>query len=187
MRTHTANSRGALQPSPSKDRSDRAVATSHATGMRLRLREAILADRPRLSREAGSLAKITIQDGTKGGRAGASAHRWIEVDDHICGTLKFAKQGSPAGSRNLVTLNESYLSVLREIVRPALGTIHAHNLKDFHEPRVAYARERDEEITQHRAPLNGGECCPLNPRLDHEAREQISCELGHRRIDVVAA
>ncbi|MGI4837308.1 MAG: integrase domain-containing protein [Janthinobacterium lividum] len=161
------------------------VQLARATGMRLR--EAILADLPRLSREAESLAKINIQDGTKGGRAGASANRWITVDYHIRGALEFAKQVSPAGSRNLIASNESYLSILQEIVRPARDTIHAHNLKGFHELRAAYACERYEQITQHRAPINGGECCQLNPRLDSEARKQVSYELGHGRIDVVAA
>lgn len=42
---------------------------ARATGMRLR--EAILADLPRLIREADDLGRINIQDGTKGGRAGA--------------------------------------------------------------------------------------------------------------------
>ena len=158
---------------------------ARATGMRLR--EAILADLPRLSREAESLAKINIQDGTKGGRTGASAHRWIEVDDHIRGALEFAKQVSPAGSRNLIAPNESYLSVLQEVVRPARDTIHAHKLKGFHELRAAYACERYEQITQHRAPINGGEFCQLNQRLDRAARKQVSYELGHGRIDVVAA
>ena len=37
----------------------------------MRLREAILADLPRLQREARQLDKINIQDGTKGGRSGA--------------------------------------------------------------------------------------------------------------------
>lgn len=161
------------------------VQQARATGMRLR--EAILADLPRLSREAGSLARINIQDGTKGGRAGASAPRWIAVDHHIRGALEFAKQVSPAGSRNLIALNESYLNVLQEILRPARDIIHAHNLKGSHELRAAYACERYEEITQHRAPINGGECCQLNPRLDHEAQKQVSYELGHARIDLVAA
>lgn len=161
------------------------VQPARATGMRLR--EAILADLPRLNREAESLAKINIQDGTKGGRARASAHRWITVDDHIRGALEFAKQVSPAGSRNLIAPNESYLSILQEIVRPSRDTIHAHNLKGFHELRAAYACERYEQITQHRAPINGGECCQLNHRLDREARKQVSYELGHRRIDVAAA
>ncbi len=61
------------------------VLLARATGMRLR--EAILADLPRLSREANDLGRIigriNIQDGTKGGRAGASAPRWVAVD-HPC-------------------------------------------------------------------------------------------------------
>ena len=161
------------------------VQLARATGMRLR--EAILADLPRLSREAESLAKINIQDGTKGGRAGASAHRWITVDDHIRGALEFAKQVSPAGSRNLIAPNESYLTILQEIVRPARDTIHAYNPKGFHELRAAYACDRYEQITQHRAPVNGGECYRLNQRLDRAARVQIGYELGHGRVDVVAA
>lgn len=158
---------------------------ARATGMRLR--EAILADLPRLSREASDRGRINIQDGTKGGRAGVSAPRWIAVDKHIRGALEFAKQVSPAGSCNLIAPNESYLSVLQEIVRPARDTTHTHNLKGFHELRAAYACERYEQITQHRAPINGGECCRLNRPLDRAARAQIGYELGHGRIDVVAA
>ena len=48
---------------------------ARATGMRLR--EAILADLPRLKREAEHYDKINIQDGTKGARGGATAPRWI--------------------------------------------------------------------------------------------------------------
>jgi len=158
-----------------------------ARGTGMRLREAILADLPRLSREADDLGRINIQDGTKGGRAGASAPRWIAVDDHVRGALGFARQVSPAGSHNLIAPHESYLNVLQEIIRPARATLHAHNLKGFHELRAAYACERYEQITQHRAPINGGQCCQADRNLDREVRRQISYELGHGRIDVVAA
>jgi len=161
------------------------VLLARATGMRLR--ETILADLPRLCREANDLCRINIQDGTKGGRAGASAPRWIAVDDHIRGALGFAWQASPAGSRNLIASHESYLNVLQNIVRPVRDILHTHYLKGFHELRAAYACERYEQITQHRAPTNGGHCCQLNRNLDREARRQISYELGHGRIDVVAA
>ncbi|TFF50934.1 integrase [Pseudomonas putida] len=161
------------------------VLLARATGMRLR--EAILADLPRLSREAKELGRINIQDGTKGGRAGASAPRWIPVDDHVRGALGFARQASPAGSRNLIALHESYLNVLQEVIRPARAILHAHNLKGFHELRAAYACERYEQITQHRAPINGGQCCLANRNLDCVARRQISYELGHGRLDVAAA
>ncbi|WP_095131550.1 integrase domain-containing protein [Pseudomonas sp. Irchel s3h14] len=158
---------------------------ARATGMRLR--EAILADLPRLQREAEQLGRINIQDGTKGGRSGASAPLWITVDEHIRDTLAFALQVSPFGSRNLLAPNESYLDFQREIVRPARDILHTHNLKGFHELRAAYACERYEQITHHLAPINGGTCRRLDPRLDQEARLQISYELGHGRIDVVSA
>ncbi len=158
---------------------------ARATGMRLR--EAILADLPRLSREANDLGRINIQDGTKGGRTGSSAPRWIAVDEHVRGALGFAGQVSPAGSRNLIAPNENYLNLLQQIIRPARDILHAHNLKGFHGLRAAYACERYEQITQHRAPVNGGHCCKLDRSLDREARKQISFELGHGRIDVVAA
>jgi integrase len=158
---------------------------ARATGMRLR--EAILADLPRLKREAEQYGKINIQEGTKGGRSGASAPRWITVDEHISDALRFAEQVSPEGSRNLLAPDERYLDFQRGIVRPARDILHTHNLKGFHELRAAYACERYEQITQHLAPINGGRCYQLDRRLDQEARAQISCELGHGRIDVVSA
>ena len=158
---------------------------ARATGMRLR--EAILADLPRLKREAEQYGKINIQDGTKGGRSGASAPRWITLDDHIRDALRFADQVSPDGSRNLLAPNESYLDFQKRIVRPARDTLHAHNLKGFHELRAAYACERYEQITLHLAPINGGRCNKLNPKLDRKACSQISHELGHDRIEVVSA
>jgi integrase len=161
------------------------VLLARAAGMRLR--EAILADLPRLSREANDLGRINIQDGTKGGRAGASAPRWIAVNEHVQSALGFARRVSPGGSRNLIAPHESYLNVLQEIIRPARDILHAHHLKGFHELRAAYACERYEQITQHRAPINGSQCCQIDRRLDREARRQISNELGHDRIDVVAA
>ncbi|MFG0270558.1 integrase domain-containing protein [Pseudomonas sp. LTR0] len=161
------------------------VLLARATGMRLR--EAILADLPRLSREANDLGRINIQDGTKGGRAGASAPRWISMDEHVLGALRFAERVSPECSRNLIAPRERYVDVLQNIVRPARDILHAQNFKGFHELRAAYACERYEQITQHPAPISGGQSCQVDRHLDREARKQISYELGHGRIDVVAA
>ncbi|MFJ5190165.1 integrase domain-containing protein [Pseudomonas fulva] len=161
------------------------VLLARAAGMRLR--EAILADLPRLSREANELGRINIQDGTKGGRAGASAPRWIGVNVQVREALRFAWQVSPVGSRNLIAPHESYLIFLQKIIRPARDILHAHNLKGLHELRAAYACERYEQITQHHAPINGGQCCQVDRNLDREARGQVSYELGHGRIDVAAA
>ena len=101
---------------------------ARATGMRLR--EAILADLPRLKREAEQYGKINIQEGTKGGRSGASAPRWITMDEHIHYTLAFALQVSPDGSRNLLAPNESYRNFLQAAVRPARDILHQHASKD---------------------------------------------------------
>ncbi|MBC3257369.1 integrase domain-containing protein [Pseudomonas paralactis] len=161
------------------------VQLARATGMRLR--ETILADLPRLKREAEQFGKINIQDGTKGGRSGASAPRWITVDDLIRDALRFAEQVSLDGSCNLIAPDESYLDFLQGIVRSARDILHQHNLKGFHELRAAYACERYEQITHHPAPINGGNCYQLDRHLDQEARVQISYELGHGRIDVVSA
>ncbi|WLG48858.1 integrase domain-containing protein [Pseudomonas sp. FP1742] len=158
---------------------------ARATGMRMR--EAILANLPRLQGEARQLERINIQDGTKGGRSGASAPRWITMDEHIRDALAFALQVSPDGSRNLLAPHESYLDLQRRTVRPARDILHKHGLKGFHELRAAYACERYEQITHHPAPINGGRCYQLDRHLDQQARAQISFELGHGRIDVVSA
>ncbi|WP_448649007.1 integrase domain-containing protein [Pseudomonas corrugata] len=158
---------------------------ARATGMRLR--EAILADLLRLKREAELYGKINIQDGTKGGRSGASAPRWITVDDHIRDALRFTEEVSPDGSRNLLAPNESYLDFQQGVVHPARDILHKNNLKGFHELRAAYACERYELITHHSAPINSEAGYQLDCRLDQQARARISYELGHGRIDVVSA
>lgn len=161
------------------------VMLARATGMRLR--EAILADLPRLQREAVHLGRINIQDGTKGGRAGASAPRWIIATEQVNAALQLARDASPARSRNLLARDESYAAFLQQAVLPARETLHEHGLKGFHELRAAYACERYEQLTRHAAPVNGGHCYCIDRDLDQQARQQISVELGHNRIDVISA
>lgn len=161
------------------------VRLARATG--IRLREAVLADLPRLTREARSLGKINVQDGTKGGRSGATAPRWINVDEHVREALRLAAEVSPSGSRNLLGQNETYVDFHQSVVRPARDILQLHDLKGFHELRAAYACERYERITDHLAPVNGGEYSRLAPYPDRDARVQISYELGHGRVDVASA
>lgn len=166
----------------------RAAAIVHlarATGMRLR--EAILADLPRLKREAEQYGKINIQDGTKGVRCGTKAPRWIMVDEHIRDAIRFADLISPNDSRNLLAPTESYLDFQQQVVRPARDILHQQGLKGFHELRAAYACDRYKQITHHRAPIFGGRCYQFNRQVDQKARVQISYEFGHGRIDVVSA
>ncbi|OOV97936.1 integrase [Pseudomonas sp. MF6396] len=160
------------------------VMLARATGMRLR--EAILADLPRLQREAVHLGRINIQDGTKGGRSGAYAPRWIIATEQVNAALQLARDASPRHSRNLLACDESYATFLQLTVLPARETLHRHGLKGFHELRAAYACERYEQLTGHAAPVNGGHCYRIDRGLDQQARQLISFELGHNRIDVVS-
>ncbi|MDD1963132.1 integrase domain-containing protein [Pseudomonas sp. 39004] len=161
------------------------VRLARATGMRLR--EAILADLPRLHREAEHFGRINIQDGTKGGRSGASAPRWIVANEEVKAALLLARKASPTGSCNLLARNENYAAFLQQTVLPARETLHEQGLKGFHELRAAYACERYEQLTGHAAPVNGGHCYRIDRELDRQARQQISIELGHYRVDVVSA
>ncbi|MBH3393787.1 integrase domain-containing protein [Pseudomonas monteilii] len=161
------------------------VMLARATGMRLR--EAILADLPRLRREAEHLGRINIQDGTKGGRSGASAARWITVNEEVKAALKLACEVSPAGSRNLLHQTESYIAFLKYIVLPSRGILHSHGIKGFHELRAAFACERYQQLTGLKAPVNGGQLYTTDRKLDLNARQKISQELGHNRVDVVSA
>lgn len=105
------------------------VCLARATGMRLR--RAILADLPRLQREAKHLGRINIQDGTKGGRAGASAPRWIIANKEVKAALQIARHASPPHSRNLLAQGESYAKFQQQTVRPARELLQKLGLKGF--------------------------------------------------------
>ncbi|HEN8704793.1 TPA: integrase domain-containing protein [Pseudomonas putida] len=161
------------------------VMLARTTGMRLR--EAILADLPRLRREAEHLGRLNIQDGTKGGRSGASAPRWVVANEEVKAALQLAGEASPTGSRNLLCQDETYAVFMQRTVLPARVILHEYGLKGFHELRAAYACKRYEQLTGHAAPVNDEHGYCIDRNLDKQAREQISLELGHNRIDVVSA
>lgn len=92
----------------------------------------------------------------------------------------------PEGMGSLAR-DESYELFLQQAVLPARETPHEQGLKGFHELRATYSCERYEQLTGHSAPVNGGHCYRMDRDLDRQARQQISLELGHNRIDAVAA
>jgi hypothetical protein len=161
------------------------ITLARASGMRLR--ETILADLPRLQREAQQHGAINIQDGTKGGRRGASAPRWVPVTDALRAALAQAQPVSPRGSRNLLAPGESYVGFLNRQVRLARTILHEHGLKRFHELRAAYACERYAQLTDHPAPVLGGTLHRDDRPRDRAARQQIVMELGHHRTGVVSS
>ncbi len=167
-------------------RSAAIVVLARAAGMRLR--ECILADLPRLTREALA-ERINIQDGCKGGRSGAFAPRWISVTDEINYALDYARQVSPAGSRNLLAPDETYIQFIRREVNPSRPLMKLQSVKGFHELRAAFACDRYEDLV--------GTAAPVFPRPEtmdipdreaiRAARQIISRELGHERLEVTNA
>ncbi|MWV17051.1 integrase [Pseudomonas sp. L-22-4S-12] len=167
-------------------RSAAIVVLARSTGMRLR--ECILADLPRLTRESVT-GRINIQDGCKGGRSGAFAPRWISVTDEIIYALDYARQVSPAGSRNLLAPDETYIKFIRREVNPSRPLMKLHSVKGFHELRAAFACDRYKELVGIPAPV-----FPRPEKTDSQdqetvraARQIISRELGHERLEVTNA
>lgn len=160
------------------------VGLARASGMRLR--EAILADLPRLQREASSEGKINIQDGTKGGRRGAFAPRWIPATNAVKTAIDYAIAVSPRSSRNLLSPNEKYKDFLRREVNGARKKLHWRGIKGFHELRAAYACSRYEQLTGHPAPviLKHMRLSANDRIIDKKSRKIISLELGHDRIEI---
>ena len=163
------------------------IMLARAAGMRLR--EAILADLPRLKREALRLGEINIQDGCKGGRSGAFAPRWIPVTDIVLSAIEFARSVSPPGSRNLLSPTENYVEFLRGTVNASRNTLKAHGISRFHDLRAAYACCRFQELAGTPAPVfvSDDESSVLPRSRNREARQKISRELGHERLEVTNA
>lgn len=152
-----------------------------ARGFGLRLREALLANIPRLIREARATGFINIQEGTKGGRR---APRWIPVTSLGQAALERA-QSVAAGRTNLLGAGDSLIGAVRGDVRRARKILSAHGIRKFHDLRAAYGCERYEQITGHAAPVLGG---PRPPRdVDQAARRQVATELGHGRTQIAGA
>lgn len=169
---------------------DRIVAIMRlARSSGMRLREAILADLPRLQREALNLGEINVQDGCKGGRCGAYAPRWVPATDRVRSALEFALAASPPGSRNLLSPTETYVGFLRNTVKIARGILKSHGLSGFHELRASYACERYEVLMGVPAPVcvNNETHLELPAAAIQEARQIISHEMGHGRLDVTNA
>lgn len=152
----------------------------------MRLRETILADLPRLRREAVLLGKVNIQNGTKGGRGGEFAPRWIPVTEALQAAINYAIEVSPKSSRNLLSPTETYKCFLHGPVGKARKELHWKGIKGFHELRVSYACSRYERLTGHPAPviLKRKNLSPEERAADQDARKIISRELGHERPEI---
>jgi site-specific recombinase XerC len=145
----------------------------------LRSKEASLLDARAALREAEARGAITVSAGTKGGRereVPITSERQIEALQRAADAQGRDHSLIPA-DQSWKTWREGTLRDTREMVQSVTGG-------GLHDLRSSYACERYSELTGWAAPVAGGVI--EDRQADRDAREVISAELGHGRIDVVS-
>lgn len=151
-----------------------------ARDLGLRSKEAALLDAKAAASEARETGSVTVTEGTKGGQ-----EREVPVTEKALETLDRTAdlQGD---SRSVMGEKTTWQEFREGPMRDAREAMQEEGVKGYHDFRTSYACERYEQLTGHQAPCIAGER-EVPRELDKEARETISAELGHHRIDVVAA
>ena len=146
----------------------------------LRSKEAALLNAHSALREAQNKGHITITNGTKGGRA-----REVPVlHERQLEALKNASHAQE-NARAVIPADKNWAQYRNELQK-VRETLKENGFAGLHDLRSAYAADRYEQITGQAAPINN-EGFITDKAADYTAREQITTELGHGRIDVVAA
>ncbi|MBU2919064.1 integrase domain-containing protein [Psychrosphaera sp. F3M07] len=146
----------------------------------LRFKETALLNLNRAIKEASTLGKINIVDGTKGGR---TADRWVNLSKRQIGMLKQTKHA--AGKfKNLVGKTGNFKQWQNQFAAEYRNSGARKILGKFHDLRAAFACERYQELTGKPAPVITGQRT-ASYEADLKAREQLATFLGHNRISVV--
>lgn len=144
----------------------------------LRSKEASLLDARRAVDQARDRGEIVVSDGTKGGRA-----RVVPVTPAQQVTLERAAQAQQ-NARSLIPADQSWVAWRHGGLRDAREALQAQGIPRIHDLRAAYASERYAQLTGQPIPLHGGQA---DRHTDQVARLQVAQELGHNRLEVVAA
>lgn len=146
----------------------------------LRSKEASLLDVQNAAAEASDRGWITISKGTKGGLV-----RSIQLQTREQAAALVQAAEAQGDDLAVMPINENWKQWREGKLRAIRETIQENTFGDgLHDLRASYACERYQMITKNAAPCTGSKI--LNKAIDKVAREQISNELGHSRIDVVA-
>ncbi|MGI9293497.1 MAG: integrase domain-containing protein [Pseudomonadales bacterium] len=150
----------------------------------LRRKEASLLDLRLARAQATSRGQINVIAGTKGGR-GRSVDRWVPVSESGLRVVDSALQVAGSSGR-LIPTNLSFAQWGSKVSHEWAAAAKLLGLGPIRDLRAAYACERYEQITGRAPPVVAGQrLIPKN--ADIQARRVLSEELGHNRIDVVAA
>jgi len=156
-----------------------AAVTDLVRELGLRSKEAALLNAHKALQEARERGLVTIVDGTKGGRI-----RTVPVlQEQQLRALANAAMHQGVG-RSLIPVGQNWKQFRENTLRQGRIPLQQVGITGYHDLRAAYACDRYQKITGHPAPVIAGGI--VDKQLDRLAREQISSELGHGRIDVVS-
>jgi site-specific recombinase XerC len=155
-----------------------------ARALGLRLKEASLLNARIALGQFKKHGAVNITAGTKGGR-GHRVDRWVPVSGAAIGCLVRAA-AAQGRDRNLIPTDVSWRQWNSKVHHVWAAVRNDFGLKKIHDLRAAYACERYRQLTGSVAPVIAGRRCTRRAS-DRAARQTIAQELGHARIDVVAA
>lgn len=153
--------------------------TGLARDLGLRSKEASLISARAALSEARSTGRVTIVDGTKGGRA-----REVPIThERQIATLERAAtvQGE---ARSLIPAGQTWAQFRDGALRDTREALQAQGMTGLHDLRAGYASERYQTLTGERPPMEGGQASKAD---DKAAREVLAVELGHGRTDIIGA
>lgn len=150
----------------------------------LRRKEACLLDLRLARYQAGCLGRVNITAGTKGGR-GRTVDRWVPAGDHAARAVEAAMQAAGNANR-LVPGDQTLAQWLSSVSQQWSTVVRPLGLGSLRDLRSAYACDRYAELAGAPAPVIAGERL-ADKDDDKAARRVLSQELGHNRVDVVAA
>lgn len=146
----------------------------------LRSKEAALLNAHSALKEAQSKGFISVLNGTKGGR-----HREVPItSEKQLEVLKNASQAQE-DARAVMPSDKNWAQYRNEL-QHVREVLKENGFAGLHDLRSAYAASRYEQLTGQSAPINNDGVIG-DRAMDLTARNTITKELGHGRIDVVAA
>jgi hypothetical protein len=175
----TAIDRGRVEAAQAAMNDRGQAITDLARDLGLRSKEASLINARGALNEARDTGRVTIVDGTKGGRARQVP---ITQERQIASLARAATVQGEA--RSLIPQGQTWAQFRDGELREIRETLQDQGLTGLHDLRAGYASERYQALTGERPPLEGGQVPKAD---DRAAREILAVELGHGRIDVIAS